>query len=170
MEMKKSIEAYRNTGAKLYVPYFLALTAEGLAKTDELDEALSVVEEALSLIAETNERCWEADVHRVKGDVLRAADSPEAEASYLRAIEIAQSQQAKHWELRAAIGLARLWRDHGKSTQASDLLADIVGWFPDGEDSPDKCDARALLEDLKNLHVAEIAVLDNNVADVDAEV
>ena len=155
-EMQQGMSAFRKSGARVFIPYFFALQAEGLAKIGKPDEGLGVVDEALSIIENTGERCWEADVHRVKGDLILAVSgaASEAEKSYLEAIQIAQGQDAKSWQLRAAISLARLWRDQGKHTEAARLLAEIYGWFTEGFDTPDLSEAKQLLQELSGRQVA----------------
>ena len=98
---------------------------------------------------QTEDRCWHAETLRVRGDVLLATgDAAAAEASYHEGIAIAQQQSAKLWELRAAISLARLWRDQGKRAEARDLLVPVYGWFTEGFGTPVLREATALLEEL----------------------
>jgi predicted ATPase len=97
----------------------------------------------------TEERCDEAELHRVRGDLLNAAsDRVSAEQSYRQALAVAQRQSAKLFELQAATRLARLWLDQGKRTEARDLLAPIYDWFTEGFDTPVLKEAKALLEQL----------------------
>jgi predicted ATPase len=97
----------------------------------------------------TGERVNEAELHRLRGDLLKAlGDQVAAEQSYHRAIAVAGQQSAKIWELRAANSLARLWQNLGKRAEARDLLAPIYGWFTEGFDTPVLQDAKALLEEL----------------------
>jgi len=104
---------------------------------------------ALQMIEATGERWAEAEVYRVRGDLLSAtADLSEAERSYQQALAAAQRQSAKLWEQRVSTSLARLWRDQRKRTEARDLLAPIYGWFTEGFDMSDLKDANALLEEL----------------------
>jgi predicted ATPase len=108
--------------------------------------------EALDRSEATGERWFEAELHRIKGDVLLRApevDPGQAEACFRQAITVAQGQQAKLWELRAATSLARLWRDQGKGAQAHDLLAPVYDWFTEGFDTPDLKEARVLLDALR---------------------
>ena len=105
----------------------------------------------MTLIETTMERLWEAEVHRTAGEIQlmsRAPDAEKAEAHFERALAVARAQQAKSWELRAAMSLARLWRDQGKRDEAHDLLAPIYGWFTEGFDTLDLKEAKALLEEL----------------------
>ena len=110
------------------------------------------VAEASERVERTDLRWNEADLHRLRGELLLALsgiDRPEAERCFRKAIEVAREQGAKWWELRAATSLARLWRDWGKQAEAHDLLAPVYGWFIEGFDTADLKDAKALLDDLR---------------------
>ena len=104
--------------------------------------------------AETTKEKWcEAEVHRVAGEIALMSPEPDtakAEAYFERALAVARQQQAKSWELRAAMSLARLWRDQGKVQQARELLAPVYGWFTEGFDTRDLKEAKALLEELSS--------------------
>jgi predicted ATPase len=140
---------YRATGAVTYVPYLLTLLADAEGKAKQQDEGLGHLGEAERLLAETEDRWVEAELYRVRRELLRAGHDPAAaERSFSQAIGIAQQQSAKFWELRAATSLARLWRDQGKQAQAHDLLAPVYGWFTEGFDATDLKDAKALLDEL----------------------
>jgi len=116
----------------------------------DLRAALDHLAEARRLAEETEARWHLAETLRLRGEVLRAmADHAAAEASFLEAIAIAQRQSAKLWELRAAMSLARLWREPGKRAQARDLLAPVFGWFTEGFATPVLREAKALLEELR---------------------
>ena len=134
------------------MPYNLALLAEGHATAGQPKEALSFVAEALAWSQRTGERWFEAEQHRLKGELLRSysrGNEAEAEACLQQALNMARAQSARWWELRAAMSLARLWRDRGWRDEASALLAPIYGWFTEGFDTPDLTDATALLDDLR---------------------
>jgi predicted ATPase len=110
-----------------------------------------VLTEALMIVDSTQERWFKAELHRLNAEALLARsplNAGEAEASLRRAIALAQQQDVKFWELRAATSLAHLWRDKGKRTEARDLLAPIYGWFTEGFDTPVLQDAKALLDEL----------------------
>jgi predicted ATPase len=99
----------------------------------------------------TKERWWEAEVNRVAGQIIlqsRAPDAAKAEAYFERALVVARAQQARSWELRAAMSMARLWRNQGKPQQARELLAPVYSWFTEGFDTRDLKDAKALLDAL----------------------
>jgi predicted ATPase len=112
----------------------------------QLEEGLAILDEALLLVDETEEHLWEAELHRLRAELLLGlGDETQAGAVFQRAIEVARRQQARSWELRAATGLARLWMRQGKDEQARELLAPIYGWFTEGFDTPDLVEARELL-------------------------
>jgi predicted ATPase len=113
--------------------------------------ARKLIDEALARVESVGERCHEAEVHRIKGDVLLrgiAADENAAQSCYRESLRVARSQQAKGWELRTSTSLARLWHNQGKKKQALDLLAPVYGWFTEGFDTLDLREAKGLLEDL----------------------
>ena len=150
--MRQGLGAARATGAGLFTPYWLALLASIHGRLGQAEEGLVATAEAMTEVARSGERFWEAEVQRLKGQLLLQADAGnegEAEACFHRAIEIARSQKARSWELRAATSLARLWRDQGKVDAARDLLAPIYGWFTEGFDTAGLKDAEALLEELR---------------------
>jgi predicted ATPase len=167
-QMHQGLAAYRAMGAKLTEPYVLAELAEAYGKVGQEEKGLSVLVEALAMADSTGERIYEAELYRQKGTlVLRSGvrspasgnpntqhlipSSPaqaEAEACFLKAIEIARGQQAKSWELRAVMSLSRLWQSQGKQAEARQLLAEIHGWFTEGFATKDLQEARALLEEL----------------------
>jgi tetratricopeptide (TPR) repeat protein len=146
--LTRGLAAYRATGAVID-PHALVLLAEAYAKVRRPVEGLNYLNEAAQIIETTDERISEADLHRLRGDLLNAVgDRAAGEQSYHQALAIAKRQSAKIFELRAATSLARLWRDQGKRTEARDLLASIYGWFTEGFDTPVLQDAKALLDEL----------------------
>jgi predicted ATPase len=151
-QMRRGLTAYEDTGATLEQPYSLALLAEAYAHVGETEAGLTVLAEALALVAKRGD-CWcEAELHRLHGELLLAlppTHAPEVEACFQQALAIARQQAAKSWELRAATSLARLWQHQDKRQDASDLLAPIYGWFTEGFDTADLKDAKALLEALR---------------------
>jgi predicted ATPase len=129
----------------------LVVLAEGCLKAGRANDALAAVTEALACVERSEERVFDAQVHRCYGDVLLAQaawNAAEAERSYRHALEIARGQNARLLELRAATSLARLWRDEGKVQQARELLAPVYGWFTEGFDTLDLKEAKALLTEL----------------------
>ena len=146
-----ALAALRATGTTLFTPVSLSLTAKCYADLGQLDDAGRSVDEATTVIERTKETWFEADVYRIAGEVALKSPQPDvarAEACFERALSVARMQQAKSWELRAAMSLARLWRDQGKVQQARELLAPVYGWFTEGFDTRDLKEAKALLEEL----------------------
>ena len=149
--LTSGITAFRSTGTIMWMPLYLSHLAEAHAELGQLEEACRCIGEATSMIETTNERWYEAEINRIAGVI--ALNSPEgdarkAEAYFKRALAVARQQQAKSWELRAAMSLARLWRDQGKVQQARELLAPVYGWFTEGFDTLDLKEAKELLEEL----------------------
>ena len=127
----------------------LAWLAEGYAMLGQRAEGLNCLAQAAQFVETTEERFQEAELHRIRGDLLNATgDRSGAERHYRQAIAVAERQSAKLFQLRASISLARLWRDQGKRTEARDLLGPIYNWFTEGFDAPDLKDAKALLDEL----------------------
>jgi predicted ATPase len=140
-----------STGSTVFVPLTFAYLARAYAELGEFDDAWRCIGEAMTVAETTGERWCEAEVNRTAGEI--ALKSPEkettkAEAYFERALSIARQQQAKSWELRAAMSLARLWRDQGKPQQARELLAPVYGWFTEGFDTRDLKETKTLLEEL----------------------
>ena len=145
----KGLALHRATGAGTSTAFALTLLAEACGELERATEGLDYLTEAEQIIKATNDCYHEAELHRVRGDLLNAtSDRAAAEQSYHQAMAVAQRQSAKLFELRAATCLTRLWRDQGKRTEARDLLAPIYGWFTEGFDTPVLKDAEALLEEL----------------------
>jgi predicted ATPase len=150
-QMHQGLTAWRATGAEIQVSHFLALIAEAHGILGEPEAGLAVLTEALVHGEHTGERYYEAEIHRLKGELLlqQASDNQtEAESSFHHALEIARSQQAKSFELRTATNLAKLWQQQGKRQEAHDLLAPVYNWFTEGFDTADLKDAKALLDAL----------------------
>jgi predicted ATPase len=150
-QMRQGLAAARATGAELFVPYFLALLAEACGHAGQADEGLRLVVEALAVADHHAERWYEAELYRLKGELLLAR-SPhqhtDAESCFQQALNIAGAQHAKSWELRAAMSLSRLWQQQGKRAEARRLLAPIYDWFTEGFDTADLREAKGLLEAL----------------------
>jgi DNA-binding SARP family transcriptional activator/predicted ATPase len=149
--LRQAIEAFKKTGARLRLPYFLALLAESCLRAGQHDVGLGVVDEALQEAGARGERFWDADLHRVRGELLLAAGSEDGagEAAFLAALEIATQQRAKALELRAATSLARLWGRRGRPADALGLLAPLYGSFDQGPETPDLQAARSVVLDLE---------------------
>jgi predicted ATPase len=145
----EGIAIYRATGASLLLPFFLMRLAEVYGNASKPQEGLDRLAKAARVAETTQERWTEAELHRLRGTLLLSAhEFAAAEDSYRHALTVAQRQSAKFWELRAALDLARLWRDQGQRTEARDLLAPIYDWFTEGFDTPVLQEAKALLDQL----------------------
>jgi class 3 adenylate cyclase/predicted ATPase len=145
------ITASRSTGATLWVPFYLSCLARAHADLGQFDDAWRCIGEAMTAVETTKEKWCEAEIHRVAGEIALKSPEPDAakaQAYFDRALAVARAQQAKSWELRAAMSLARLWRDQGKRDEAHDLLAPIYGWFTEGFDMLDLKEAKALIDEL----------------------
>ena len=145
------LTASRSTGATAGAPGWLSILARARAELAQFDDAWRCIDEAMTAIATTKERWCEAEVNRTAGEIALMSperDALKAEAYFDRALAVARQQQAKSLELRAAMSLARLWRDQGKPQQARELLAPVYGWFTEGFDTRDLKEAKALLEEL----------------------
>jgi len=130
----------------------LSSLAKAYAELDQFDDARRCIGEAMTAVETTKERLYEAEVYRTVGEITLLApesDVEKAEAHFERALAVARQQQAKSWELRAAMSMARLRRDQGKRQEAHDLLAPVYSWFTEGFDTLDLKEAKALLERLK---------------------
>jgi predicted ATPase len=162
-QIRRGLSAWQDTGAELSRHYFLSLLAEAHAKIGQIKEGLVVVDEALAAVPKTG-RFWEAELYRLKGELLLKDDplsggrggtlrvkdetEAEAEACFLKAIDVARQQEAKSLELRATVSLSRLWQREGKKEEARQMLAEIYGWFSEGFDTVDLQEAKVLLEAL----------------------
>jgi class 3 adenylate cyclase/predicted ATPase len=147
--LRRGSAAYRATGAELWMPYYIALVATACEIAGQIEEGLTLLDDALQIVKRTGERWFAAELYRHKGQLLqRQGQSEAAEELYGKALSIAEEQGAKLWELRAVASLARLRRDQGRKAEARDLLAPVYGWFTEGFDTPDLKDAKALLDEL----------------------
>jgi class 3 adenylate cyclase/predicted ATPase len=177
-QIRQGLDAAQATGAQIALPRILATLAEAHGKVGQVAEGFNLLDEATAVMRKTEERQYEAELYRLKGELtlqqsmaslgqvqdksqtsqnksevpnpqsLTPNPQTEAEECFLKAIEVARKQQAKSLELRAAMSLARLWQQQGKKAEARHLLADIYGWFTEGFDTKDLQDARALLDEL----------------------
>ena len=166
VQMRQGLATWQRTGAELERSYWLALLAEGYGKGGQVDAGLQTLDECFVAVANTGECWWEAELYRLKGELLlqsRGSDpqsailaqvagsrtlDAEAETSFLQALTLARCREAKALELRAALSLGRLWQCQGKSREARELLAPIYGWFTEGFDTTDLREAKALLDEL----------------------
>src|SRR5262249_46542273 len=134
------IPAYRSTGTTIFLPAYLSHLATACGELGQFDDAWSHIGEAITVVETTKETWYEAEVHRIAGEIALMSperDAAKAEGYFERALAVARAQQAKSWELRAAMSMARLWRDQGKRQHAHDLLAPVYGWFTEGFDTLD---------------------------------
>jgi predicted ATPase len=125
--------------------------ARAYGELGQLDDAWRCIGEAITAVETTKARIWETQVYRTAGELLLMSPEPDAvkaEAYFELALAVSRQQQAKSWELRAAMSMARLWRDQGKVQQARELLAPVYEWFTEGFDTHDLKEAKALLEEL----------------------
>ena len=147
--MRSGSAAYRATGARVWIPYHIALLARAYEIAGQIEEGLTQLDDALQIVERTGERWLDAELYRQKGQLLlRQGHSEAAEELYRKALSIAREQEAKLWELRTAVSLARLRRDQGRRAEARDLLAPVYNWFTEGFDTPDLKETKALLDEL----------------------
>jgi tetratricopeptide (TPR) repeat protein len=145
----KGLALHRATGSVTSEAFALILLAEACSKLGQTTEGLSYLTEAEQIIETANDRYHEAELHRVRGDLLNATGGlANAERSYQQAIAVAKRQSAKLFELRASTRIAGVWRDQGKRDEARELLAPVYGWFTEGHDTLDLKEAKALLDEL----------------------
>jgi predicted ATPase len=135
----------------LHGPWFLSNLANAHTKRGQFEDAGRCIGEAMTAVETTKQRIWEANILRIAGEIALKSPQPDAakaEAYFERALAVAQAQQAKSWELRAAISMARLWGSQGKRDAAHHLLTRVYGWFTEGFDTLDLKEAKALLDTL----------------------
>jgi len=151
-KLEEGLAAWRKTGARLWLPIFLAVKAEAHAKAGRSDTALNIIEEALAIADETGERWAIAEVLRIKASLLQATGrtaADEIEKLLVKSLETGQRQQALSWQLRTACDLSRLWQEQGRSQEALKLLQSTYGQFTEGFGTADLIHAEALLESLR---------------------
>jgi predicted ATPase len=147
--MRWGLATKRATGAEIKVPYYLGLLAEAHRRANRIADGIGLLDEALEVVERTDERWYEAELYRLMAETLIIkSDRHDAERWLRRALQTAQNQGARLWEVRAATTLAQLWRDQGKRADARDLLAPIYHCFTEGFDTPDLKEATALLAEL----------------------
>jgi predicted ATPase len=149
--IRDGMAAAEATGARIGTPLFLTLLAEALAFAGKIEEGLAALDDALAKAAVSGERGWDAEIHRLRGELtgrLPYPDPAKVEESFRTALAIAREQGTRGYELRAATSLARLWREQGRLTEARDLLAPLYGSFTEGFDTADLKEAKRLLNEL----------------------
>ena len=145
------IDAQKATGATFFIPWFASSLASAYAELGKIEDAGRCIGEAMTAAESTKEKWYEAEINRIAGEIALKPperDTAKAESYFERALTVARQQQAKSWELRAAMSLARLWRDQGKRDEARELLAPVYGWFTEGFETRDLKEAKALLDEL----------------------
>jgi predicted ATPase len=145
------IALLRSTGSTNWLPMYLSYLAIAYAELTQFDAAWRSICEAMTEIEATGERWWEAEVYRIAGEIALKTSQPDAakpEEYFERSLAVARQQQAKSWELRAAMSMARLRCDQGKRDEARELLAPVYGWFTEGFDTLDLKEAKELLDEL----------------------
>jgi predicted ATPase len=156
-QLRQGIAAWQATGAEIARPLWLAFLAEAYGTAGQAAEGLTALAEAWALVHKTDERVWEAELHRLTGELLltqedtqdQAHKVEDIEGCFQQALAVARRQHAKLLELRAAVSLARLWHSQGKRVAAYQLLAEVYDWFTEGFDTADLQDTRALLRELE---------------------
>jgi len=155
-QIRRGLAALQATGGAIGRSYFLGMLAEAHGQAGQIEDGLATVAEALAFVEQTEERFYEAELHRLKGALTLQSQGAgqkskvegEAEAYFHKALDIARHQQARSLELRAATSLARLWQQQGKQTEAREVLSEIYNWFTEGFDTKDLQEVKALLEEL----------------------
>jgi len=149
-QLRQGLDAHRATGSEMFASYYLTLLARAYMCAGQADAARTALDEALTIVERTEGRLWEAEIYRLRGELLLSRDGSaseaEAEACYLKGLAMARQRQARSLELRAVMSLCRLWQRQGKIAEARRLLAETYNWFTEGFDTADLREARALLE------------------------
>jgi TOMM system kinase/cyclase fusion protein len=153
-QIQQGLTADRAMGAESVAPYILGLLSEAHGKMGQVEQGLNVLSEAVAIMDKNGERAYEAELYRLKGELIQKAEGrrqkadveAEAEACFHQALEVARRQNAKSWQLRTAMSLSRLWLRQGKKDEARQLLSEVYGWFTEGFDTADLKEARELLE------------------------
>jgi predicted ATPase len=145
--LRGAIEEFKSSGARLRLPYYLGLLARLCRRAEQHEDGLAVIDEALVESQANNERWWDAELHRLRGELLWGCGTGahDIEEALVRACETAREQQARSLELRAATSLARLWSEQGRADEARRLMNAVYGWFTEGFETPDLRRARSLL-------------------------
>jgi predicted ATPase len=154
-QLLQYIAAFQQQNIYLLRRSVLGLLAEAYGRAGQAEDGLTILDEALGLVHRNGERHGEAELYRLKGELLLAlpaSHQAEAEACFRQAIAIARGQSAKSWELRAVLSLSRLCHQQGKTEEARPMLSEIYGWFTEGFDTADLQEAKALLDVISQFH------------------
>lgn len=149
--MREGLSECRTMASQIVQPYFLALLAEAYAKAGQSEEGLTVMAEAMAGVRQRGDRFYEAELHRLKGELLLALSAEnraEAEGCFRQSIEVARQQGAKSLELRAVMSFCRLLQQQGRSEEGRQMLSEVYNWFTEGFDTLDLVEAKELLEEL----------------------
>jgi adenylate cyclase len=150
-EMQQGFADWQATGTKAWASMYLGMLADACLEAGQLEQAQAAMDEALVAVRQSGERMVEAELHRLQGEVrLAQGDEDKAEACFRRAVAVAREQEARSWELRATMSLARLLGQQGRAEEGRSTLADIYGWFTEGFDTPDLREAQMLIEQLSS--------------------
>ena len=150
-DMKQAMAAFQVTRIRNWTPLFAVSLVPALALQGDVSQGLLILDDEVEVVASTGERAWDAEIRRAQGQLMlmqSANNDPAAERYFQQALRIARDQNAKAWELRAAISLARLWQSRGRNDDARELLEPIYEWFPEGFDVPDFVEAKQLLNSI----------------------
>jgi predicted ATPase len=149
VELGRAIDELTRRGQKLLLPLYVGRLAMGYLGIGDGSAASDAIAQAVRLATETGERAWDSELRRIEGTIaLKQGEVDKAEHAFRAAIEIAQAQEAKSWELRSATSLARMLADQGRNEEAHALLAPIYAWFTEGFETADLKEAKSLLEEL----------------------
>jgi len=150
LEMNRALADFERSGSRLFGVFYRVLLADSYLKTGRVDEGLATLAEASDVMAATRERTAEAELHRIRGELLLRQGAPAhvVQGCFEEALDVARSQGAKSWELRAAMSQARLWAMQGRRREAHEVLQEIYDWFTEGHDTRDLREAKALLDEL----------------------
>lgn len=167
--IRQGLAAFHTTGAEVLRPMLLGLLADALGRAHQPEEGLSVLTTALEAAEQHHEHVWSAELHRLYGELVLLTAVPghaaQAEASFQQALRLAQQQQAKSLELRAAMSLSRLWQQQGRGDAAQQCLADVYAWFTEGFDTADLRAARGLLTTLQARHTTDGSDISSTAVD-----
>ncbi|MDR3619101.1 MAG: protein kinase [Paludisphaera borealis] len=147
----KGFSAFQATGAGVRTPAYLGLLGDAYTRSERFEDAHKALDEALAVAEKNDDRCHEAELYRLNGELLLAESREQAAAEeyFLRAVTTARSQQSKGWELRATVSLSRLWQRQGRRGEARDALASVYGSYTEGFSTPDLTEAKVLLDSLE---------------------